>query len=280
MAASQQQMQKHIKHPYKYPVRTRANSKNAEESSNDHAIASGTARLQPTHLGLRHHYGHTFEKYNRIVALVRGCAQEIFGLAWLAKRYDEEPDEDAHGAVNSLDKYTAFKAFYFFEHIRSPTTSFAGSQHNLRETGMPNTIQALPPPPTVLSPSEVGSELVLFTFLVACSRSFYKEEGKVAGDGFVYGLPPGQQHRQSCLSSTLDLVPRLRKWQQMTCPTDASLGAISEWSRRRPESQLVTIALPGAPFVPATAMPANAEDGDDAKAEPNPTKKRKIDDKV
>ncbi|KAK7973302.1 hypothetical protein PG988_007436 [Apiospora saccharicola] len=116
------------------------------------------------------HYGHTFEKYNRIVALVRGCAQEIFGLAWLAKRYDEEPDEDAHGAVNSLDKYTAFKAFYFFEHIRSPTTSFAGSQHNLGETGMPNTIQALPPPPTVLSPSEVGSELVLFTFLVACSR--------------------------------------------------------------------------------------------------------------
>ncbi|KAK7973440.1 hypothetical protein PG988_007574 [Apiospora saccharicola] len=62
---------------------------------------------------------HPFEKYNRIVALVRGCAQEMFGLAGLAKRYDEdEPDEDAHGAANSLDKYkyAAFKAFYFFEH--------------------------------------------------------------------------------------------------------------------------------------------------------------------
>ncbi|KAK8103215.1 hypothetical protein PG984_016361 [Apiospora sp. TS-2023a] len=78
---------------------------------------------------------HTFEKYNRVVALVRGCAQEIFKLAWLAKRYDEdEPDEEAHGAANSLDKYTAFKAFYFFEHYMPQLgdgSDFADKDRNL-----------------------------------------------------------------------------------------------------------------------------------------------------
>ncbi|KAK8023305.1 hypothetical protein PG991_006544 [Apiospora marii] len=80
-------------------------------------------RIQPKIGHYPDYREHAFEKYNRVLALVRGCAQEMFKLARLSNRHDQTDLRHLGAATEEYRrladeyKHTTIKAFYFCEQL-------------------------------------------------------------------------------------------------------------------------------------------------------------------